>query len=489
VIYHPAAAISILDRVESRVANSSPTILSLVRAWSTLGDGPRASRVARKAQSYRIRALIQVGQDLGFADVLDEILHEITAIVDPDEKDRHLSALALALSERRLMEDARRVTRMIQSPIVRIENVLNPQEALALLPHILDADDREAMEDRVAQALAAIGRKEDALQLLAAAADTFRHCWRNLRVAEGFAEGGYLDAALKHTLEVAEELRGGLSGGMADSIYGDACVLFARLGEFGRAGDLAAAANMGRRYVAFKITEVCKMLVGSGLEEQALGLAWSIPEMADATPAFITIAERRARSGEVDAAVALLEKTAAALLEVLEREALREKYISNRESLEHRSATALNEVARGYFRIGKIERAVELATRTLPEGSDRNLFSLNAGDSRDLAMDALRADHAQAATVLLDYAFECAKAVDLNLPYERAERLARLVVPNAVVGREEIAAQVWVVTERSSFDSVSLLNGCILIATDCGALDAQIPDTLVDAICDWVERA
>jgi hypothetical protein len=69
---------------------------------------------------------------------------------------------------------------MIQSPYPRTEAVVNPDlvtttdppsihEALLALNQIDDPEDRECMKDYVARALAALGRKEEALEFIAAA--------------------------------------------------------------------------------------------------------------------------------------------------------------------------------------------------------------------------------------------------------------------------------------------------------------------------------
>jgi hypothetical protein len=141
--------------------------------------------------------------------LFEELLREINAVDRPDLRDGYLSSLAASLREHRLAEQARQVIRAIQSPDVRCETAVDPEqqlevdaafvrEALGGLAEINNAEDREAAEDLVARALAATGQKAEALQLIAAANDEFRRCWRELRVAEGFVENGDFSAARMH---------------------------------------------------------------------------------------------------------------------------------------------------------------------------------------------------------------------------------------------------------------------------------------------------
>jgi hypothetical protein len=277
-------------------------------------------------------------------------------------------------------------------------------------------------------------------------------------------------------------------------MYGDAAALFSRIGEFGRAVEMAASSKgcQGGYMAAAKTQQVCGALVDAGRQQQAIDLARSVPEPVDAAPSFIIIAEHLARSGECAHAIALLDETAAGLLHVLSREAARQPrgpYVSDRGSLEHRSAMALNRVAAAYFRIGQVERAIGAMTHPMPDGADRNLISLRAQDSRVLAVQAAVAGDLKAARILLDCALVCAKAISPNLPHERAEMLGRIVVPELLVGRPATALSVWTTLEESKFDRASFLNACVQIGTDCGTLQAHMPGTLLTPICKAIDKA
>ncbi len=501
-----AAAAAIIEHSQTHLGADDGLWLTLVRAWTVAGDPEKARQAASVARRYKVEALIQLGGDLGFSGaketappLLDEALGEIGALDRPLLRDSRLSDLAGALRKHGQYGSALQVVRAIRSPCSRCQAAVGGDqhfrfdqpvvgEALKAMAEIEDVDDREAAGDWVAGALAVVGWKADALALITEVRDDFERCRRQLRVAEGFFENGDSAAAAELGSLAAEGFCGRMSGGLSDGLYGDAALLFARLGQFDRAAAVFESSACHTGYVAAKIQEVCGLLLDAGRHLQALSLAQLMPDPAEAAPVLAAIAEDRYRAGERERALQSLGEVASNLLGILARESgyrgspETTAHASDRSSVEHRATAALNKVATVLYRTGDRQDAIALLVRPMPEGAGPTLFSLQSVDLRVFAVEVAAAGDLDTAKELLERALVCGQAVSTDLPHERAERLGELLVPELLVGRPEGAGRVWEVVEESHVDRVSFLNACLRIAMDCASHRVPVPDNLLARI-------
>jgi len=439
---------------------SGSLILPLVGAWAKALDLEAALRVARSAAADKCEALILAGRTFGFREtgLLDEVLALIQA--DPAQRDRALWKLFPALVRWNETESALDVLRMMHdsysrcSAVVECESpeVLTTElvgEAFRAWSGIEDAEDRAAMADEMVRRLVAIGRVDDALQLLSSSEDKFHWLCRKVGLAQGLLQRADPDAAMVHSMEAVNEFGEGPFGGFTDAVLADAALLLARLGAVENAIDILR--NLERRgYIGWQRQQVCRLLIADGCEEQALALIPSISEDDVAVAAIIELADRRVRSGRAAEAMALLAEVATPLLAILEEAAAtrlsnqdRSVYVSDLNSVEYRSGVALNQIGRAYWRIGRVDLSLPIVLRELPQGSDPNLVSLQAKDSRELALDGLRTGHKAEARYILDYGLSHAAAISHWKPYERASILASLIAPNLLVGRPAVAMDIW----------------------------------------------
>jgi len=191
-----SAATAILEACESRVESVQGLAMCVLDAWVTAEDRNRALRAARKAGGGKTRALIIVGERLGFEDLFDEILAEVNAAPKQSDRDGGYGSLAAALSRRGDTDAALRFLRMIQSAAIRYSAVVDPdegcsttdpaliEEAFRALGQIEDID-RRALAGWIIEPLASVGRLDDALRLVAEADDAEQKSGRLIALAEG----------------------------------------------------------------------------------------------------------------------------------------------------------------------------------------------------------------------------------------------------------------------------------------------------------------